>query len=297
MNAPDAYRRCRRIAHDHYENFPVASWLLPRHMRGPVAAIYVFARRADDHADEGTRSATERLAALDTMERELDAALAGRPPEDPLWQALAATFRRFRLPDAPFRALLSAFRQDIAKSRYADFDELLHYCERSANPVGRLLLHLAGAATPRNLADSDCICTALQLINFLQDLHQDFIERGRLYIPGDELARHGVSEALLAAGAPDAAVDGLLLAQIERAAWWLRRGSDLPRRLQGRFGLEIRLIVRGGWRIAERLHAEKPGAPFARPRLGPGDRRWIARGLLPLSGLPARLGNPDSRLA
>lgn len=289
MDAPDAYRRCRRAARDHYENFRVASWLLPRHLRGPVAAIYVFARRADDHADEGTRSAAERLAALDTMERELDAALAQAPPADFLWQALAHAFRRFQLPDAPFRALLSAFRQDVEKSRYADFDELLQYCERSANPVGRLLLHLGDATTPRNLAESDCMCTALQLINFLQDLHQDFVERDRLYIPQEDLARHGVSEPLLAAGAPDTRIDDLVLEQVERAAWWLRQGSELPRRLNGRFALEIRLILRGGWRIAQRLYADKPGAPFARPRLDHADRRWIARGLLPLSRLPRRL--------
>lgn len=289
MNAPDAYRRCLRVARGHYENFPVASWLLPRQMRGPVAAIYVFARRADDHADEGERGAAERLAALDAMERALDATLAQRPPEDFLWQALAAAFRNRQLPDTPLRDLLSAFRQDVDTNRYADFDELLHYCERSANPVGRLLLHLADEATPRNLADADCICTALQLINFLQDLRQDFVERDRLYIPRDDLARHGVSEALLAAGRADAAVDRLLVEQVERAAWWLHQGSGLPRRLRGRFGLEIRLIVRGGWRIAERLHAEKPGAPFARPRLDARDRLWIARGLLPLAGVPDRL--------
>lgn len=288
MDAPDPYRQCRRVAREHYENFRVASWLLPRRLRGPVAAIYVFARRADDLADEGTRSAAERLTALDTMERELDAALAQTPSEDFLWQALAITFRRFRLPDVPFRALLSAFRQDVEKNRYADFHELLQYCERSANPIGRLLLHLNSEATPRNLADSDCICTALQLINFLQDLRQDFVERDRLYIPQEDLARHGVSEALLAAGGADGRTDGLLVEQVERAAWWLRQGSDLPRRLKGRFGLEIRLIVRGGWRVTQRLHAEKPGAPFARPRLGAADRRWIARGLLPLSGVPGR---------
>lgn len=289
MDAPDAFRQCHRVAHDHYENFPVASWLLPRRVRGPVAAIYVFARRADDHADEGARSAADRLAALDAMEQELDATLAQAPPDDFLWQALDATFRHCRLPDAPFRALLAAFRQDVEKNRYDDFHEVLHYCERSANPVGRLLLHLTGEATPRNLADSDCICTALQLINFLQDLHQDFIGRDRLYIPQHELARHGVSEALLASGEPDAAVGDLLAGQVERAAWWLRQGSALPRRLKGRFALEIRLIVRGGWRVAERLYAEKPGAPFARPRLGSGDRRWIARGLLPWTDLPAGL--------
>ncbi len=297
MTAPDpstgppaargAYRACIALAQDHYENFPVASWLLPRRLRGPVAAIYVFARRADDHADEGAYEPAERLRALDAMEAALDATLAAAPPDDPVWRALAASFAEHELPAGPLRDLLSAFRQDVRRSRYDDFAAVLDYCERSANPVGRLLLHLAGAATPDNLRDADAICTALQLINFLQDLHQDFVERDRLYIPQQDLARHGVSEPALATGAPSAAMRGLLGEQIERAATRLQAGSGLPARLPGRFGLEIKLIVRGGWRIVERLRAEKPAAPFARPRLTGADRRWIARGLLPGPALPA----------
>lgn len=296
MTAPDAstadadaraaYRACRRIAHDHYENFPVASWLLPRALRDPVAAIYVFARRADDHADEGARPAHERLDALDAMERDLDATLAGAPPADPPWPALAATFATHDLPDAPLRALLSAFRQDVTQSRYRDCEAVLDYCTRSADPVGRLLLHLAGTATEENLRDADAICTGLQLINFLQDLQQDFVERDRLYIPQADMERHGVTERVLAAGAPTPAVTALLGEQIERAAARLATGTGLPARLGGRFGLEIKLIVRGGWRIVERLRAVKPTDPFARPRLTAGDRRWIARGLLPGPALP-----------
>jgi len=279
MTPSVAYRHCRTAAHGHYENFPVASTLLPRRIRGPVAAIYLFARRADDLADEGERPARERLAALDAMEQDLDRTLDGSPPEDALWQALADGITRFDLPDGPFRDLLSAFRQDVTQDRYADFDEVLAYCERSANPVGRLLLHLTGTDTPENLAASDAICTGLQLVNFLQDLHQDFVERARLYIPRHDLGRHDVSEELLASGAPDARVRALLARQIDRAAWWLQQGADLPRRLPGRFGLEIRLILRGGWRIVRRLRLEKPLDPFARPRLGPGDWLWIVGGL------------------
>jgi squalene synthase HpnC len=275
-----------RTAHGHYENFPVASWLLPRPLRGPVAAIYVFARQADDHADEGVRPAAERLAALDAMERDLDATLAGAPPAEPPWPALAATFTAHGLPDALLRDLLSAFRQDVLQSRYADYDAVLDYCTRSADPVGRLLLHLAGAATEENVRDADAICTALQLINFLQDIEQDFVERGRLYIPQADLERYGVTEQALAAGVPTPAIAALLEEQIERAAARLAAGAALPARLRGRFGLEIKLIVRGGWRIVERLRREKPRDPFARPRLTAADRRWIARGILPGPALP-----------
>ena len=289
-----AYDRCRAIAHAHYENFPVASHLLPRGLRDPVAAIYVFARRADDLADEGTAAPAERLAELDAMARGLDATVAGHPPAEPLWQALADAIPRFGLPPDAFGDLLSAFRQDVGRNRYETFDEVRDYCRRSADPVGRLLLHLSGAATPGNLADSDRICTALQLINFLQDLEQDFVERDRLYIPQEDLARHGVTEADLARGQAQPAIAALLREQTERAADWLYAGRALPERLHGRFGLEIKLIVRGGWRIVERLRAEKPYAPFARPRLDGPDRLWVARGLLPGAALrgvtPPQLG-------
>ncbi len=216
-STPDAYRECRALARSHYENFPVASHLLPRRMRDPVAAIYVFARRADDLADEGTFDDEERLAALAAMAADLDATAAGRPPDDALWQALADAIPRFGLPLAPFHDLLSAFRQDVTQHRFDSFDDLRDYARRSADPVGRLLLRLADQATPNNIADSDRICTGLQLINFLQDLHQDFIERDRLYIPRADLAAFGVSEARLRSGAGDADIDALLAHQIERA--------------------------------------------------------------------------------
>jgi len=292
MKPQDAYRACLATAHAHYENFPVASRLLPRHMRGPVAAIYLFARRADDWADEGDHAPDERLAALDDMERQLGAALDGAPGNDALWYALAHACARYALPARALRDLLTAFRQDVEQKRYRDFPAVLDYCERSANPVGRLLLHLAGVPTPTNLRDSDAICSALQLINFLQDLHQDFVERDRLYIPEHDLARHGVDEATLRGGEPAPQVEALLAEQVERAAWWLYQGRGLPGRLRGRFGIEIKLIVRGGWRTIERLRAEKPGAPFARPRLVRADRRWILRGLLPGPALPDSVAAP-----
>lgn len=292
MNIARAYRLCREEAAAHYENFPVASILLPRRLRDPVAAIYVFARRADDLADEGSDPAEVRLARLDAMADGLQRAHGGAPPADPLWHALADAMARFQLPADHFEDLLAAFRQDVACHRYADFEELLAYCERSANPVGRLLLQLAGAADAPNLRAADSICTALQLINFLQDLHQDFVERDRLYIPARDLHRHGVSEEELRAGQATPGVQTLLGEQIERAAWWLHEGADLPARLSGRFAAEIRLIIRGGWRIVERLRREKPADPFARPRLNAADRRWILRGLLARRALPRSIPAP-----
>lgn len=278
---PDAWRECRLLARSHYENFPVASHLLPRRMRDPIAAIYVFARRADDLADEGELDDDERLAALDAMADDLDATAAGRPPTDALWLALGDTIPRFGLSLQPFHDLLSAFRQDVTQNRFGTFAEVRDYARRSADPVGRLLLELADEATAENIADSDRICTGLQLINFLQDLHQDFVERDRLYIPRADMSAWCITEDQLRSGASDTAIHALIAHQIERAGAWLYAGRHLPGRLPGRFGLEIRLIVRGGWRIVERMRAEKPGAPFARPRLHRRDRAWIARGLLP----------------
>jgi len=203
MNTQDAYRACLAQAHAHYENFPVASRLLPRRLRGPVAAIYVFARRGDDLADEGSESAHERLAALDAMETELERVVQGREPgDDALWVALADSIHHWGLPDHELHSLLVAFRQDVTQTRYWSFDEVLGYCEHSANPVGRLLLHLVDAANGPNIAAADAVCTGLQLINFLQDLRQDLVDRDRLYIPQRDLARHGVTREMLATGEP-----------------------------------------------------------------------------------------------
>lgn len=292
MSARTSYHDCIAIARAHYENFPVASRLLPASLRGPVAAIYVFARRADDIADEGDATTSERIAALDAIERDLVRTLDSRPPDDPLWRALADAVTRFDLPAEPLHDLLSAFREDATHQPYEDFTGVLAYCERSANPVGRLLLHLQGAATPANLRASDAICTGLQLINFLQDLGEDLVERDRLYIPLCDLARHGVSRQALIAGEATSAVQTLLAEQVERAAWWLYAGRDLPERLRGRFAMEIRLIIRGGWRVVERLRVEKPSRPFARPRLTAADKRWILRGLLRRRALPRNVRPP-----
>ena len=239
---------------DHYENFPVASILLPRNLREPVSAIYAFARSADDIADEGDARPPARLALLDAYRAELDAIEANRTPGAPVFQRLAHTIRCHALPIRPFRDLLDAFAQDVVKQRYADFDELLDYCRRSADPVGRLMLHLYRAVTEENLVRSDCICSSLQLINFWQDVAIDW-KKPRVYLPQDDLARFGVCDAQIEAGRIDDNWRALMRFQIDRARTLMLRGAPLGNSVPGRIGLELHTIVAGGLRILEKIEA------------------------------------------
>jgi len=240
------------MAVGHYENFPVASILLPVRLRPPVKVIYAFARSADDFADEGDAPPAERLAALEGYRAELQRIRLGERPATPLFKAVAHTVAEFSLPLDPFFALLDAFSQDVVKSRYADFGEVLHYCERSANPVGALLLHLFRAATPENLRHSDAICTGLQLVNFWQDVEIDH-HKGRIYLPEDEMTRFGVGEGDIAARTAGPAWQNLLAYQTDRARAMLESGAPLAKTLPGRIGLEMRMIIQGGLRILEKL--------------------------------------------
>ncbi|MGM0812956.1 MAG: squalene synthase HpnC [Pseudomonadota bacterium] len=280
-----AYAHCRQRAASHYENFPVASRLLPRELRGPVAAIYCYARDADDIADEDPRPAEERRVELQRLQdrvRALDDPAAEATPE---WRALADTLQRFDLPVGLFTDLADAFLQDLDKTRYQDFGEVIAYCRRSANPVGRLLLHLSKHDTQENLAFSDAVCSALQLINFHQDLYQDFAEHGRIYIPADEMAAHGVTEEHFRNRISDFRMRSLMQFQYRRADRLLRAGAPLGRALPGRLGLEIRAIIQGGARVLWRLRRQED--TFARPRLRTGD--WLlilGRSVLPLRRRP-----------
>ena len=237
---------------NHYENFPVASVLLPAHLRVPVALIYQFARTADDFADEGALPARERLAQLAAYGDELRLLEHDAPASKLLFQQLAPIIREHALPLGLFHDLLSAFSQDVTKHRYANFTELLDYSRRSANPVGRLLLALYRAATPQNLAWSDNICTSLQIINFLQDIAIDYA-KGRIYMPQDELARYRVSETQIAAHDAGGQWRDFMSFQVERARGMLWRGAPLGRALKGRIGLEMRMIVSGGDRILAKI--------------------------------------------
>ncbi|WP_025917996.1 squalene synthase HpnC [Herminiimonas sp. CN] len=246
------------MAVDHYENFPVASLLLPAHLRPAVAALYAFARSADDLADEGDATADQRLAALAVYERGLDAVerqrLADTPGLPPLFGALERTVLAYRLPLQPLRDLLSAFRQDVVTTRYPNFAALLDYCRRSANPVGTLMLHLYGTADAANLRDSDAICSALQLINFWQDVAIDW-QKGRIYLPQEDLERFCVSAAHLSEARVDAAWCALMRFEVERARALMLSGAPLATRLPGRIGWELRLVVQGGLRILEAIEA------------------------------------------
>ena len=237
---------------NHYENFPVASVLLPARLRIPVALIYRFARAADDFADEGDRSDRERLALLAGFGDELRLIERGEPARMALFQALAPMITEYGLPLNLFHDLLSAFAQDVTTKSYADFAAVLDYCRRSANPVGRLLLHLTRRASDRNFLWSDSICSALQLVNFWQDVAIDYA-RGRIYLPQDEMKRYGVSEQHIAGRRCDDAWRTLIQFQIDRARGMLQAGAPLGRALPGRIGLEIRATVQGGLRILEKL--------------------------------------------
>ena len=243
----------------HYENFPVASLLLPAKHRGPIAVIYRFARTADDFADEGDDPPGVRLAKL---ERYRSMLLQGNA-DDPLFREVARIIREHSLPPQLFADLLDAFSQDVTRKRYASYAEVLDYCRRSANPVGRLLLHLFKRTTESELAQSDAICTALQLINFWQDADIDYA-RGRIYLPQDEMAAHGVGERHLAEKLCDPAWQSLMKFQVERTRALMLKGAPLGRSLPGRIGLEIRATVQGGLRILEKI--ERAGYDVFRRR-------------------------------
>ncbi|HEY5899421.1 MAG TPA: squalene synthase HpnC [Burkholderiales bacterium] len=240
------------MAVGHYENFPVASLLLPRRLRQPVEIIYRFARSADDIADEGNEADDVRLRKLSVYRSELQRIAAGETPAAPLFRDLAGIVREHGLPIGLFDDLVDAFSQDVRKKRYADFAELADYCRRSANPVGRLLLHLFKRTSERDFAASDCVCTALQLINFWQDVEIDFAN-GRIYLPQDEMAPHGVSERHIAEQRCDAAWTSLMKFQVERARAMILAGQPMARSLPGRIGLEIRATIQGGLRILQKI--------------------------------------------
>lgn len=264
----------------HYENFPVASFLCPAHLRAPIAAIYHFARTADDIADEGDATADERLADLAAYRADLHNAATGlnvsaRWPQ--VFAPLAVTIRQHQLPVQLLDDLIDAFVQDTYKTAegagYANDAELLDYCRRSANPVGRMLLHLYGVNDPLALQRSDAICSALQLINFWQDLSVD-VPRGRYYVPGDALVQSGLTQADLQAAArtglqPDSATQ-LIAARAQSARALMLSGSKLVHQVPGRAGWELRLVVQGGLRILDRIAALNYATLAQRPVL----RKW-----------------------
>ena len=267
----------RAKAPDHYENFPVASWLCPPRLRPPIVAIYAFARTADDIADEGDAPAESRLRDLADYRADLASAASGGVPSR-RWPAvfgpLAAEIRAWQLPPRLLEDLLDAFAQDVEMTRdgatHPDRVSLLAYCHRSANPIGRLLLHLYGITDADSLVRSDAVCTGLQLANFWQDLSVD-LPRGRHYLTDADLARFGIDRATLIAGHDTTATRALVADNTAWARACLLQGAPLALRIPGRAGWELRLVVQGGLRILDRIAALDHATLARRPTLGPAD--------------------------
>jgi phytoene synthase len=258
------------VAVGHYENFPVASLLLPKNLRSPIEVIYRFARSADEIADEGDAPAEARLAWLSAYRDELERIGSGGEPRDALFAELSEIVHRHDLPLSLFKDLLDAFAQDVKQKSYRDFAQLVDYCRRSANPVGRLLLHLFKRTSERDLQQSDAVCTALQLINFWQDVPIDYA-KGRIYLPEDEMREHAVSERHIAEQRCDAAWISLMKYQVARSRAMILRGVPLARSLPGRVGLEIRATIQGGLRILEKIERIDYDVFRRRPVLRPLD--------------------------
>jgi squalene synthase HpnC len=244
------------VAREHYENFPVASIALPKRMRHPVALIYNFARQADDIADEGHYKPEHRLAMLEGYRKQLDIISENGHSKSVFFREFGEMIHREGLPLEPFYDLLSAFSQDVTKTTYKNFDEVLDYCERSANPIGILLLHLFNKVSPESLAYSNNVCTALQLINFYQDVAIDFdstYHKKRVYLCQDEMKTFQVTEAQIASQHVNIHWEQFMLFNIERAEAILKAGKPLENILPGRMGLEMRMIIAGGEQIIYKL--------------------------------------------
>ncbi len=262
-----AYQFCQNMTQSHYENFPVASVLLPSKLRLPISVIYAFARSADDFADEGSASQETRLEQLDGYSKALsEIKNHGYSGNDPIFIALEDIIDKHDLPILLFNDLLSAFKQDVVKNRYANFEEVLDYCTRSANPVGRLLLYLNGEPSEQQLEQSDAICTALQLINFYQDIIQDYTEQDRIYIPQNEMIEAQIQETdLLQADTQYLAP--LFKSSYQRIKNLMKVGVLLGNSVKGRLGWEIRAMTLGGISTLNMLSEQDDSHLLSRPRL------------------------------
>lgn len=273
VSIEQAFRHCEKIARDHYENFPVASLFIPKALRPSVAAIYAFARTADDFADEGTFEPSERLQKLNDWRRQLDECYAGKAVH-PIFIALAEVSRRRNIPKQLLADLLTAFTMDVTITRYRTFDDLLHYCRHSANPVGRLVLHLFDDASERNCMYSDNICTALQLANFWQDVRLD-AQKGRIYIPLEDMHRIGYTEGDLVERRYDERFVNLLQVQVARTRKMFDAGKPLLSGAVPGLRFELRLTWRGGTKILDKIERRQFNVFAARPALGIIDKIGI----------------------
>jgi squalene synthase HpnC len=275
----EAFVYCRRLATSHHENFAVASWLLPRALRPHMYAVYAYCRGVDDLGDEAEG---DRLALLEDWEGELRRCYDGSP-RHPAFVALRETVRRFDIPQEPFLRLIEANRTDQRVRRYRTYGELLAYCENSANPVGHLVLYLFGYRDAERQRLSDATCTALQLANFWQDVRRD-LDKGRIYIPLEEMERFGYSEGDLMEARFDGRFRDLMAFQVRRTRELFRHGLGLIPKVRGRLRLDLRLFSLGGLAVLDAIEAIDYDVLQQRPELSRARKAWLAvRGLLPLS--------------
>ncbi len=273
----EAYAYCRRLAHSHYENFTVASWFLPRAARPHVYAVYAYCRHTDDLGDEAPG---DRLALLQAWEADLRRCYDSTP-RHPILVALQQTIRRFAIPPESFLKLIEANRMDQRASRYATFADLLHYCDHSANPVGHLFLYLFGYRDGERQRLADATCTALQLTNFWQDIAVD-LEKGRVYLPQEDLERFGYSEEELRRSIVNDAFRALMAFQVRRTRGLFAEGLELLDRVDGRLRLDVKLFSLGGLAVLKALERNGYDVFRQRPRLSRWDKAWLfLRGLLP----------------
>lgn len=276
--AEEAFAYCRRIALGHYENFTVVSWLLPRPLRPHMYAVYAYCRGVDDLGDEAEG---DRLALLDQWEAELRRCYGGAP-RHPVFVALRETIRAFDIPPEPFLRLVEANRRDQRVSRYPTYGDLLEYCTYSANPVGHLVLYLFGYRDPQRQRLADATCTALQLTNFWQDVSVD-LEKGRVYIPLEDMERFGYGEEDLRARRHDERFRRLMAFQVARTRELFRQGLGLIPLVRGRLRVDLRLFSLGGLAVLDAIERADFDVLHRRPKLSRARKVWLGlRGLLPL---------------
>lgn len=267
----DAYAHCARMAREHYENFSVVSWLAPAQLRRDLQAVYAFCRATDDLGDEADG---DRLALLDEWEAQLALAYSGEPAH-PVMIALQDVIRRAEIPPEPFRKLIQANRIDQGSGRFETYADLLRYCDHSANPVGRMVLHVLGEASEENCRLSDATCAALQLANFWQDVARDY-RIGRVYIPQEDMRAFGCAEERIAEGVADDAFRAMMRFEVDRAATLFAEGAPLANRLRGRAKLAVALFSRGGMRVLDAIREQNYDTLAKRPVVTRPRKAWLA---------------------
>ena len=266
----ESYAYCADLARSHYENFTVISRFTPRRHRPALEAVYAFCRHTDDLGDEAEG---DRLTLLDEWDAELTLAYSGEPTH-PIMVALQDTIRRAQIPEEPFRKLIEANRMDQGSGRFETYADVLHYCDHSANPVGRMVLHVLGEASEENVRLSDATCTALQLANFWQDVARDYA-MGRIYIPLEDVRAFGCTEEQIANGVADRAFRDLVRFEVDRAQALFDEGLPLAARLSGRARLVIALFSKGGMRVLDAIRRQDYDVLSERPVVTRSRKLWL----------------------